>query len=134
KWAARGFADPAAYILFIAGLLPLLGDKIAGPSARFAPAFFGALLLAFGIAMKPIIAPAVAVLLGGAGLHALTFRQWRRLAGLCIGFLPVFSMALHNWYFGGVFVLFSDNAAHPLVYVMPPSAWLAAGQELLTLT
>ena len=25
KWAARGFADPAAYILFIAGLLPLFG-------------------------------------------------------------------------------------------------------------
>jgi hypothetical protein len=25
KWAARGFADPAAYILFIAALLPLLG-------------------------------------------------------------------------------------------------------------
>ena len=32
---------------------------------------------------------------------------------------------------GGVFVLFSANAAHPLVYVMPPSAYLAAARELL---
>jgi hypothetical protein len=34
KWAARGFADPAAYILFIAALLPILGATPAGPRAR----------------------------------------------------------------------------------------------------
>ena len=62
------------------------------------------------IFMRPIVAPAAAVLLGGAGLAALYRRQWPRLAGLCIGFLPVFSMALHNGYFGHVFVLFSSNA------------------------
>ena len=56
KWAARGFADPAAYILLIAGLLPLAGGTRAGPSGNFAPAFFGALLLALAIAMKPIVA------------------------------------------------------------------------------
>lgn len=133
KWAARGFADPAAYILFIAGLLPLLGDKIAGPSARFTPAFFGALLLAFAIAMKPVIVVAAAVFLGGAGLHALYYRLSPRLAGLCLGFLPVFSMALHNWYFGGVFVLFSSNASIPELLAMPPSAWLAAMRELFML-
>ena len=127
KWAARGFADPAAYIFFIAGLIPLLGSR-----ATFAPAFFGALLLAIGIAMKPIVAPAAAVFLGGAGLYALYLRQWPRIAGLCLGFLPVFSMALHNWIFGKALVLFSANAAHPLVLVMPPSAYAAAAQELLT--
>jgi hypothetical protein len=40
KWAARGFADPAAYILFIAGLLPLIGTTRARPSKDFVPAFF----------------------------------------------------------------------------------------------
>jgi hypothetical protein len=40
-------------------------------------------------------------------------------------------MALHNWYFGGAFVLLSANAEHPLVYVMPPSAYAAALSELL---
>ena len=109
QWAARGFADPAAYILFLAGLLPSSARR-AGPNEKFAPAFFGALLLALAIFMKPIVAPAAAVLLGGAGLAALSQRQWPRLAGLCIGFLPVFSMALHNWVFGHVFVLFSANA------------------------
>ncbi len=133
KWAARGFADPAAYILFLAALLPIIGATSSGPNRKFAPAFFGALLLALAVFMKAIVAPAAAVLLGGAGLYSLYLKQWPRLAGLCIGFLPVFSMALHNWYFGHAFVLFSANAEHPLVFVMPPSAYLAAGRELLTL-
>ncbi len=133
KWAGRGFADPAAYILFIAGLLPIVGVTAAGPTGKFTPAFFGALLLALGICMKPIVAPAAAVLLGGAGLYALYLRQWPRLAGLCLGFLPVFSMALHNWYFGRVFVLFSSNSGDADLLVMPPSAWFAALRELVTL-
>ena len=130
EWASRGFADPAAYILFIAGTIPIVGAISAGPSARFAPAFFGALLLALGICMKPIVAPAAAVLLGGAGLAALYRREWPRLAGLCVGFLPVFSMALHNWLFGHVFVLFSSNAGDSQLLTMPPSAYAAAAREL----
>jgi hypothetical protein len=133
QWAARGFADPAAYILFIAGILPIIGRAAPGPRDQFLPAFFGALLLALGIFMKPIIAPAAAVLLGGAGLVALYRREWPRLAGLCIGFLPVFSMALHNWVFGRVFVLFSANASDSGLLVMPPAAYAAAARELATM-
>ena len=131
KWASKGFADPAAYILFLAGLLTVVGATSSRPNGKFLPAFFAALLLALGIFMKPIIAPAAAVLLGGAGLAALAYRQWRRLAGLCIGFLPVFSMALHNWVFGHVFVLFSTNAGAANLLVMPPSAYAAAARGLL---
>jgi hypothetical protein len=130
QWASRGFADPAAYILFIAGVLLIVDGKSA---ESFMPAFFGALLLALGIFIKPIVAPAAAVMLGGAGIAALYLRQWPRLAGLCVGFLPVFFMALHNWSFGHVFVLFSANAEHSAVLVMPPSAYVAAVHELVTL-
>jgi hypothetical protein len=126
KWAARGFADPAAYILFIAGLLVLVSTS----KPRFQTAFFGALLLALGIFMKPIIAPAAAVFLAGAGLAALYQKQWPRLAGLCIGFLPVFSMALHNWVFGRALVLFSANSADSNLLVMPPSAYVVAVRDL----
>lgn len=133
KWAGRGFADPAAYTLFIAGLAVLVGTKPLGPNGKFLPALFGALLLALGIFMKPIIAPAAAVLLGGAGLWALMRGEWPRIAGLCIGFIPVFSMALHNWMFGQVFVLFSANSGDADLLVMPPSAYLAALRELVTL-
>ena len=132
KWAARGFADPAAYIFFIAALAVLVEAPAPAAGGKFMPAFLGALLLALGIAMKPIVAPAAAVFLGGAGLYALYRRQGPRLAGLCLGFLPVFSMALHNWMFGRELVLFSSNAAHPLVLVMPPSAYVAAFHELVS--
>lgn len=132
KWAGRGFADPAAYILFIAGLVVIVGAKPMGPNGKFAPAVFGALLLALGIFMKPIVAPAAAVLLGCAGLSALFLKQWPRLAGLCIGFLPVFSMALHNWYFGHAFILFSANAGNADLLVMPPSVYASAAREVLT--
>jgi hypothetical protein len=80
--------------------------------------------------MKPIVAPAAAVLLGGAGLATLASRQVARLAGLCLGFLPVFWMALHNWVYGHTFVLFSANAADADLLVMPPSAYATAVRDL----
>jgi hypothetical protein len=132
QWASRGFADPAAYILFVAGLVLIVPSR-SGVNRYFRRAFFGALLVALGIFMKPIVAPAAAILLGGAGVAALYWRQWPRLAGLCAGFLPIFSMAAHNWVYGHVFVLFSANAEHSAVLVMPPSSYAAAAQELVRL-
>src|SRR5262245_175761 len=129
--AARGFADPAAYILFVAGMLPIIGQP--RETQNFPPAFFGALLLALAIWMKPIIAPAAGVLLGGAGLAALYSWQWPRAVGLSIGIMVVFLMTLHNWVFGRVFVLFSANAQDADLLVMPPSAYAAAAHEILSL-
>ncbi len=124
-----------------------LQDEFAGPDqavqflgrhqfdldTRLQRMFFGALLLALAVIMKPIVAPAAAVLLAGAGLSALFLKQWLRLAGLCAGFLPVFFMALHNWVFGHVFVLFSSNSQNPIVLVMPPSAYAEALRQLFSL-
>jgi hypothetical protein len=129
--AARGFADPAAYILFVAGILPVIGQP--EQQRNFISAFFGALLLALAIWIKPIVAPAAAVLLGGAGAAALYSWQWPRVIGLSIGITPVFLMTLHNWIFGREFVLFSANAQLSEVLVMPPSAYAAATREILSL-
>ncbi len=141
KWAARGFADPAAYTFFLAGFVLLLrGTDGAGRSltlrpdasrGSFALACGAGMLFALALFVRPNIAPAVGILLGGSGIAALWQRQYWRAAGLVIGFLPVLGMALHNWVYGGVFVLFTATAAHPGALVMPPSAYLAALQELL---
>jgi len=133
KWAARGFADPAAATLFLAGLVALLGPTTAGPGQRFTPAFGAGLLFALALWLRPNLAPGAGILLGGAGLAALWQIQFRRVAGLCLGFLPVLGMALHNWIFGGVFVLFSSNAMIPEAILMPPAAYVAAFGELLRL-
>jgi hypothetical protein len=68
----------------------------------------------------------------GAGLATLVLRRWRKLAGLCICVLPVFSMALHNWAYGHVFVLFSTKAGNADLLVMPPGVYAAAARELAT--
>lgn len=131
KWAARGFADPAAAALFIGGFVLLLGPTMNGPSARFAPAFSAGLLFALALWIRPNLAPSAGILLGGAGLAALWQMQVWRVAGLCLGFLPVLGMALHNYYFGGVFVLFSSNATITEALPMPPSAWISMLGEIV---
>jgi hypothetical protein len=133
KWAARGYADPAAAAVFIAALVVLVGWRNTGPGAGFGAAFGAGLLFALALFLRPNLAPAAGVLLGGAGLAALWQAQIVRLAGLCLGFLPVFGMALHNWMFGNVFVLFSSNATNAETLAMPFSAWAAAFGELLRL-
>ncbi len=188
KWAARGFADPAAYALFLAGFVLLLGRLGQGPgdrsaadaqpstviagldpaihplrkkvftkamdprvkpagdeetnahhkrgheskklAYRFARAFGAGLLFALALTVRPNIAPAAGILLAGAGLMALWQRQFRRVAGLVLGFAAVLGMALHNWVYGGALVLFTTSAAHPVLLTMPPSAYLAALAEL----
>ncbi len=134
KHASNGFGDPAAAILLFSGIVALIGRTRAGPCGRFAPAFIAALLFALAVCARPNLSIGVAVLLGGAGLASLCRLEFARLAGLCLGILPVFSMALHNWYYGGVFVLFTQHtttigAAMP----MPPRDYVAALLELLRL-
>ena len=132
KWAARGFADPAAHILLIWGIWVLVPPR-AGAQDRVGPAFGAALLMALAVFTKPIVAPIAGIMLAGAGLAALYHWQWRRVAGLCIGFLPVLAMPLHNWYFGHALVLMSRNACLPGTCVMTGSAIASALGELARL-
>jgi len=187
KWAARGFADPAAYIFFLAAFVLLLGPRTRSaplplvgrgwgwrstseetvvhhrttplPSPppqggreqtefaarahtpshecalgdRFDRAFGAGLLFALALFVRPNIAPAAGILLTGAGLAALAQRQFRRVAGLAVGFAAVLGMALHNWIYGGALVLFTTTAELPRLLLMPPSAYLAALAELAQL-
>ena len=132
KHAAHGYGDSAAAVLFLGGIIALIGRARRGPGDNFAPAFGAAWLFAVAVCVRPNLAIGAAVLLGGAGLAALWQRQGWRLAGMCTGFLPVFSMALHNWYYGGVFVLFSSHG-NVAVMPMPPDAYARALWELLRL-
>jgi hypothetical protein len=133
KWAARGFADPAAAIAFLASLVVLIGRPVIGPDTRFASAFGAGLLFALALWLRPNLAPGAAVLLGGAGLAALWHGEFRRLAGLCIGFAPVLGMPLHNWVFGNAVVLFSSNADASVILPTPPSIYTAAVGDLVRL-
>jgi hypothetical protein len=132
KYALQGFSDTASYMFFIAGLAAIVGPRATGAGQRFGPAAGAGLLFMLALFVRPVVAPAVAVILGGAGLASLWQRQWHRLAGLCVGFVPTIVMPLHNWYFGGVFVPFSANVESEVLH-MPPHAYPAAFSELMHL-
>jgi hypothetical protein len=133
KYAGRGYADPAAAIFALCGTLFLIGATREGPGRHFWPAVGAAVLLALAVFLRPNLAPYVGVIGLGAGLAALMQRQWKRAAGLAAGVAPAAFMPWHNWYFGGEFVLFSKNSAHAQIFLMPPSSWLKAAGEILTL-
>ncbi len=133
KHAAQGFGDPAAAVFFLAGLAVLAGRTRRGPAAGFWPAAGAGLLFALALFVRPNFALGAAAALGCAGLAALWQAQFQRLAGLCIGFAPVLSMAAHNWYFGGRFVLFSGHTSLAESMPMPPGAYLTALGQLLRL-
>jgi hypothetical protein len=109
----------------------LLGRSRDGPPATFTAAWAAGFMFALALFVRPNIAPAAGILLAGSGIAALCQRQYRRLAGLVIGFLPVLGMPLHNWIYGSAFVLFTSTATLPGTLVMPPSAYIAALEELV---
>jgi hypothetical protein len=133
KYASRGYADPAAAIFALCGTLFLAGLTGAGAGRRFAPAFGAAFLLALAIFLRPNLAPYVGVIGLGAGVAALLQHQWMRATGLATGIAPAAFMPWHNWFFGGEFVLFSKNSEHAQIFLMPPSSWMKAVGEIVTL-
>ena len=132
KYALQGFGDTAGYLFFLAGLVLIAGRTAPARDGDFARALGAALLFALAVFVRPVIAPGVAVMLGGAGLAALFGREWRRIAGMCCGFLPVLAMPLHNWYFGNTLVAFSANASGNNLHVTP-STYAGALRDLLQL-
>ena len=132
-WAARGYADPLAAMAFFAGLIALAGRPGQSFDDRKAPAFFGALLMAAAIVLRPNLVLGAAVLLAGVGVAALWRGQIARLAALCLGFVPVLFPLWHNWYFGGRIVLFSDILTNANIYMVPPVTYLNALGELARL-
>jgi hypothetical protein len=129
--AMEGFGDAAGFILFLLGYILMARLPMNASPARLAPAFGAAFLMVLSVSIRPPLAVTVGIMLGGAGLACLNWRQYARLAGLCIGFAPILLIPLHNWYFGGVFVLLSTNAA--AVTQMTPSDLVQALGELVRL-
>src|SRR5262249_16475068 len=130
KWASRGYADPAAFTLFLGGTVLLVGRSASGVRDRFGGALAAGLLLALAVFARPNLAPAAGILVAGAGLAAIWQAQYRRVVGLGLGFMTVLGMALHNWIFGHELLLFTSTTR--MAMSMPPQAYVAAIWELLT--
>lgn len=132
QFSSRGYADPAAFIVALGGIVMLVDRYASFLKDRDSGAFFGSLLLAIAVCLRPNLVLFASVWLTGWSLAALWRARFSQAFFVCIGFSPIFLMALHNWYFGAAFIPFGSNANIPEIYVMPPSAYFAAARELFT--
>jgi len=126
-----GYAEPLAMTLFFGALLLIVRTLPAAPGRFFLPGLVAALMLAVAVLCRPNFGPGAAIVIA-----VVTWRLWRqqRLPEAVVaaaGFLPIFFMAWHNYYFGGVFVLATTSADLSLTLRAPPSVYLAFAVDLL---
>jgi hypothetical protein len=131
-WAARGFADPFAFILLFAALVLIVPPR-AGDLPGAGRMFASGLLFAAATFCRPNLLLASGVMVGGAGLMWLRQAQFRRAAALGAGFATLAVATLHNYVFGHVLVLFTGSVSLPQTLLMPPLDYARAALELLTL-
>jgi hypothetical protein len=130
-WAARGFADPFAFILLFAALVLIVPPRTAElPGA--ARVFASGLLFAAATFCRPNLVLASAVMVAGAGLMWLWQRQFGRATALAAGFAALAVSPLHNYLYGHSLVLFTSSVNLPQTLLMPPLDYARAALELLT--
>jgi len=133
SWAARGFADPLAFILLIAGLVLIIPKAAEVDNPRALTALFGAALLAAAIFCRPNLVLAGGMTFICAMVLALKQRRFDRVAALAGGFATLAVSPLHNYVFGRSTVPFSDNVYDPRTMLMPPLDYFRAVGEILRL-
>jgi len=131
-WAARGFADPFAFILLFAALVLVVPPRTGAVPAA-ARVFASGLLFAAATFCRPNLVLASGVMVVGAGLMWLWQRQFRRAVALAAGFAALVVSPLHNYVFGHSLVLFTSSVSLPQTLLMPPLDYARAALELVTL-
>lgn len=132
-WAARGFADPIAYIFLFAGIILIVPKREDRDHPRVWPAFWGALALAAATFCRPNLVLASGAMVAGANVLAWHQRRIGRIAALLVGFAALGLSPLHNYVFGHSPLPFSDNVYDPRTMVTTPRDYWRAIEELLHL-
>jgi hypothetical protein len=132
-WAARGFADPIAYLFLFSGIYLIVPKtaEIDDPSPL--RGFAGALSLATATFCRPNLVLASVVMIFGATLMAMARHKMRRAIAICASFSFLIVSPLHNLYYGHKAVIFSDNVNQPQTLLMSPLDYLKAVIEIATL-
>jgi len=114
-----GHGEPFAYILFIAGILLIFRGMDTHKHT-----FWAHFLLFITATCRPNLALAIFFLMGIYALWILKNANFqealKKLFLSWIGFVPIFLFPLHNYYFGGKFVLLTTAATIPENLPTPP--------------
>jgi hypothetical protein len=127
-WMLRGFAEPAAYMLF---LLAILYGLHAADRLGMRDAALCGLLVFIAVFLRTNLAIAAVVLLAMLALHLL-FRAPRLLVPLAATSALTLLIPLHNIYFGKRLVLLTSVVDNKLTLVMPPSVYARTLADMVT--
>ena len=132
--ASMGFPDPIGVLVFLVGLLLIIGRS---PTPASLPSvsrgFSGGLLLAFAVILRPNLLPMATIVIAAAAAGVAWQRRGWQAAILLASFAPVGLLALHNWVFAGVFVPFTSSPYIGQLYKTPPATYLHALWDILRL-
>ena len=131
-WAARGFADPFAFMLLFAALVLVVPPR-TGETPGAARVFASGLLFAAATFCRPNLLLASGVMVAGGGLMWLWHRQFLRAVALGAGFAALAMAPLHNYVFGHSLVPLTSSVSLPQTLLMPPLDYARAALELVTL-
>ncbi len=132
-WASRGFADPFAFALLLGAVLLLIPLRPSVGAPTPARIFAAGLLFAAAAFCRPNLVLAAGAMVAGGAVIFLARRQWRDAAALIAGFAALVVSPLHNYVFGHVLVLFSDNVNQPQTLLMSPLDYAKAAYEIAML-
>ena len=131
NWVELGYPETVGYGLFLLGSLLILHPQIGKNGTRWNP-YVGGFILFIAVVVRPNVAPGVAVLLSMMAAFWIYRKQWTDFFGLVLGFCPILLVPLHNWYFGGEWVLLTASATINANLPTPPSTYLQALSGLLS--
>ncbi len=134
RFAKLGYGEPIGVVLFLFGLLVLLRSEPRWGGQQSTPRhlWLGGLAFALSVFIRPNYILAVAWISA-----AYAWASWRRndvatIAALAAGLAFTAVMPLHNWYYGGEFILLSKSGSTSAAMAFGVGDYVRALGELVT--
>jgi hypothetical protein len=122
----HGHAEPLGYGLFLAAIVIILKNK-----DQMKAYFWAHFLFVFAIFMRPNLAIPIALFSSFTFFHMVRERSFKEVVLAYSSFGLFFLMTLHNWYFGGQFVLATSAAFIPMNLPAAPAMYWQGLLDLL---
>ncbi len=134
KELIKGHAEPLGYGAFILGLGLVLASLKNQRYKYLCYGFLANLAFAISILMRPNLIVGAGIFLLLTNLWLLAHKRYQEFIVTSIGISPVLLLALHNWWFGGQFVLLTSAAEASVNLSMPPWTYIEALQDFVNRT
>lgn len=129
--AEWGYPDTLGYLLFLVGMI--YGFKTTRWPSENLFAWISGVAFALAVFLRPNLVIGGGVFLSLLGIFLIRERRWVPLCYLAIGVAPSLLITVHNWVFGGRFVLLTSAAFIKENLFLTPGQYASAIGSILGL-